>query len=179
MKSLLIFIFLVIFFLADSHAQNAKDSSLKWGTIDRYSYSLQYPSTWSTDTSKQLGTDLFIFSPKEPDTDKFRENVNVMVQDLKGLNITLDKYIEISEGQIKTLLTDASIIESKRLIQGNKEYHKLIFTGKQGIFKLKSEQYCFLVNEKAFVITLTIEENQYDKYIKNGEAILKSFKLKA
>ena len=125
-----------------------------------------------------MGTDLFIFSPKDSDTDKFRENVNAMVQDLKGPNITLDKYIEISEGQIKTMLTDASIIESKRMTQGTKEYHKLLFTGQQGIFKLKTEQYYFLVNEKAFVITLTTEQNQYDKYIKNGEAILKSFKLK-
>ena len=178
MKSLIIFIFLLIFFLAGSHAQNAKDSSFRWETIDRYSYSLQYPSTWSTDISKQLGTDLFIFSPKDSDTDKFRENVNTMVQDLSGLNITLDQYIEISEGQIKTMLTDASIIESKRMTQGNKEYHKLLFTGQQGIFKLKTEQYYFLVNEKAFVITLTTEQNQYDKYIENGEAILKSFKLK-
>jgi len=177
-KSLIIFIFLVVSFFVNSHAQNVKDASVNWETIDRCSYSIQYPATWSIDTSKQLGTDLFIFSPKDSDTDKFRENVNAMVQDLNGLNITLDKYIEISEGQIKTMLTNASIIESKRLIQGNKEYHKLLFTGQQGIFKLKTEQYYFLVNEKAFVITLTTEQNQYDKYIENGEAILKSFKLK-
>jgi len=178
MKSLTTFIFLVAAIFVNGQTQTAKDTSFNWETIDRYSYSVQYPTSWIIDTSKQLGADLFIFSQKDSDTDKFRENVNVIIQDLKGLNITLDKYIEISEGQIKTMLTNASIIESKRINQGNKEYHELTFTGQQGIFNLMTKQYYLLVNEKAFVITLTTEQNHYDKYKENGEAILKSFKLK-
>jgi len=178
MKFLNTFIFLAASIFVNGQGQNAKDTSFNWETIDRYSYSVQYPGSWTIDTSKRLGADVFIFSQKDADTDKFRENVNVMIQDLKGLNITLDKYVDISEEQIRTILTNASIIESKRMNPGSKEYHKLIFTGQQGVYNIETQQFYFLVNEKAFVITLTTEQNQYDKYKESGEAILRSFKLK-
>ena len=62
-------------------------------------YSISYPDTWSIDTSKQMGTELIIFSPLENESDKFRENVNVIIQDLKGQSIGLDDYAKISEGK--------------------------------------------------------------------------------
>jgi hypothetical protein len=40
---------------------------------------------------------------------------------------------------------------------------------------LKFEQYYWVINEKAFVLTLTCEEDQFKNYKEVGEKILNSF----
>jgi hypothetical protein len=39
-----------------------------------------------------------------------------LIQDLRVHNLDLDKYVEISEGPIKTMIIDGKSIESKRTI---------------------------------------------------------------
>jgi hypothetical protein len=144
----------------------------------RESYKLQYPSSWTVDTSRKMGTDFIFFSPKENDTDKFRENVNLLVQDLTGQNIDLGKYAEITEKEIKEMATEGVIYESKKIIKPDKsEYYKMIYGMTQGIFKLKIEQYFFIKNDKAFIMTFTAELNKFDSFLSVGEQILNSFML--
>jgi hypothetical protein len=81
----------------------------------------------------------------ESKTDLFRENINLIIQNLEGQKINdLNSYTELSEGQIKTAIENSTIIQSKRINvldkKGeNNEYHQMIFTGTQGTFKLKFE----------------------------------------
>jgi hypothetical protein len=148
-----------------------------WLTISENSYSVKYPGNWDIDRSGQMDTSFIIFAKQSSVEDKFRENVNLLIQNLSGLNIDLDKYVEISEGQIKTLITNGHILESKRLNAEGVPFHKEIYSGDQGTFKLKFEQYYWVKDEKAYVITFTTEINQFDSYKEIGEEILKSFKL--
>jgi hypothetical protein len=177
-KCLISLFFLSTCAFANGQSSDAGDTSFEFKIINRGSYSIRYPKNWTVDRTGLMGADLVILSQKDSDSDKFRENVNVMVQDLKGLNMDIEKYVDISTRQIKNLLTKANIIESTRIHQQGNEFHKLIFTGVQGIFSLKTEQYYFVVNEKAFVITFTTEESSYDSYRKTGEMILQSFEPK-
>ena len=124
-----------------------------------------------------MGTSFILFSPLTSQQDQFKENVNLIIQDLTGYNLDLDKYVEISEGQIKTMITDGKIIESKRITSRTLNYQRVIYTGKQGIFNLKFEQYYWVVGNKAFVLTLTCEETQFDNYQVTGEKVLNSFNL--
>jgi hypothetical protein len=148
-----------------------------WNAIKKDSYSVDYPKDWELNESGQMGTSFILFSPLASQKDQFKENVNLLIQDLTGYNLDLDGYVEISEGQIKTMITDGKIIESKRLTNQNLDYQKVIYTGKQGIYNLKFEQYYWVVGNKAFVLTLTCEEAQFDDYKLTGEKILNSFKL--
>lgn len=148
-----------------------------WNTIKKDDYSIDYPKDWELNESGQMGTSFILTSPLYSQKDQFKENVNLLVQDLTGYNLDLDRYVEISEGQIKTMITDAKIIESKRIPDQNLDYQKVIYTGKQGIYHLKFEQYYWVVGHKAFVLTLTCEEAQFNDYKLTGEKILNSFKL--
>ena len=60
----------------------------------------------------------------------------------------------------------------------NFEYHKIIYGMSQGIFKLWMEQYYFIKNEKAYVLTFTAEADKFNDYKITGEKILNSFLLK-
>jgi len=148
-----------------------------WKTLNENGYSIQYPENWDLNKSGQMGMSFIILSRLSSDQDKFKENVNLLIQDLTGQNINLDKYVQISEGQISTMLTNGKLIESSRLNENNSEFHKFIYTADQGIYKLKTEQYFWVKNEKAYILTLSCETDQYEKYKKIGEQILNSFRF--
>ena len=148
-----------------------------WKSIDENGFSIQYPENWDMNKTEQMGVCLAFLSKQTSPQDKFRENVNVLIQDLSGKNIDLDKYVVISEEQIKTMITNATLLESKRLSKNGSEFQKVIYTGDEGIFKLKFEQYYLIKDDKAYIITLTCEIDQFDAYKKTGEKILNSFQL--
>lgn len=150
----------------------------EWKLLTDDKFEITYPIDWKLDTSKQLGATFFLFSPLTDKDDQFSENVNFIIQDLTGHNLTLDQYVELSENQINTLITDAEIILSKRQNVNDNEYQKIIYSGKQGVFILKFEQYYWVIENKAYVLTLTCELKEFEAYKEVGEKILNSFILK-
>ena len=148
-----------------------------WKSISENNYSISYPENWELNKSGQMGSSFILLSPLLSEKDQFRENVNLIIQDLRGYNLDLDKYVEISEDQIKTVITNGEILESNRTTVDDLSYQKVIYTGKQGIFNLKFEQYFWVVEDQAYILTMTSEESQFDNYQETGEKILNSFKL--
>jgi hypothetical protein len=149
-----------------------------WKTMDESGFSIQYPDSFELNKSGQMGMTFILLSKQTSPQDLFRENVNLIIQDLAGQNINLDRYVEISEGQIKTMITNGNIIDSKRIKTSDSEFQKVIFTGTQGQFNLKFEQYYWIVKQKAYVLTMTCEINQFDNYKEIGEKIMNSFRIK-
>ena len=149
----------------------------KWKTISQDAFSIKCPSDWTTDTSKSMGADVFMYK-KEDANDAFAENINVLVQDLSGYDLNLDSYTELSERQIKTMVTRGKIMSSERINSGSFPYHKIIYTGIQNDRKLKFLQHFYIKDKKAYVLTLTCAENQFDKYLAIGSTIFKSFRFK-
>lgn len=150
----------------------------EWAIHSGEGYSIEYPSDWEVDLSGLMGVDLFLFSPIVDEQDLFRENVNILMQDLTGYDVTLDQYVDFSEEQIKTLITDSEIVSSERIKLNDTDCQKVIYTGKQGVYDLQYEQYYIVKNEKAFVLTLTCEQKSFDTYQEIGEMILNSFLVK-
>jgi len=159
--------------IARKHEASVPD----WQKLNGPNYSVQYPPDWELVESRQMGTDFMLFSPLASDSDIFKENVNLLVQDLSGFNLDLDSYVQMSEKQLLAVITDPIIIESKRMKSGSSDYHKFLYTGKQGQFKLKFEQYVWVEDKKAYILTLTCEDEKYSDYRETGEAILNSFSL--
>jgi hypothetical protein len=174
MKHIICLFALVFPFVTNAQSQPAGSS---WVTFSKSYYTIDYPSTWRVDTSKTLGADVFLFSPKDLEEDKFSENVNVMIQDLTGMNIDLDKFVEITKNQIKTFVTNGNLLESKRMSKGGMEFHQIVYSASQGIFQLKTRQYYFIVDQKAYLVTLVTEADKYENYLSIGEKIMDSFKL--
>ncbi len=152
--------------------------NVDWKTLVQTNYSIQYPSNWELNQSEQAGLSFILFSSLESEQDKFRENINLLIQDLTGKNMDLTEYTEISENQIETLVTNSNLIESRRIKKNTDQYQRVIYTGDQGVFHLKFEQYYFIFDNKAYVLTLTTEKTKFGDFKETGEKILNSFKLK-
>ncbi len=155
-----------------------KENKEDWLEYDSNKFSIQYPSDWQLDTSKTMGIDVILMSELEGFQDNFRENVNVLVQDLAGTNIGLTEFATISEQQVETLITDSSIEYSMKEEGPAGEFHRVIYTGKQGIYNLKCEQYYFVKNERAYVLTFTAPVEKFDEYVEKAELIMDSFDFK-
>ncbi|HMG16027.1 MAG TPA: hypothetical protein VK590_11305, partial [Saprospiraceae bacterium] len=126
MLKLLLFIFLFPIIL---NGQTNPD----WNTFNTLNYSILYPSHWQSDTSDEKHSIVLFYSPLESPTDQFEENVNILFQDLSATNLNLKTFAELSESQIKTMVTNSNILESKQLTNGKKPYHKIIYIGDFGI----------------------------------------------
>ena len=154
-----------------------KESSAELTDFTGKNYKLQYPASWTLDTSKSLGPAIFFFSPLENTEDKFRENVNVLIQDLKGEDINLSRYKEITDKQIRDFASDGEILESSIVRKNNQEFYRITYTMSQGQFRVKITSVCFIQNEKAYLSTFSAEVDKYDSYKKIAEHILNSFKV--
>lgn len=183
MKQVQLFMLSILFIPISAAGQTAqKDTKTEignsWKLINENGYSIQYPHNWDLDKSGQMGMNFILLSKQTSPQDRFRENVNLLIQKLAGQNIDLNKYVEVTEGQIKTMVTHSNVLESKRLNANAKTFHKIVYTGEQGEFNFKFEQYYWIQDEKAYVLTLTCEAEQFDTYRETGEKILNSFMLK-
>lgn len=184
MKSITLLIFFLLLGSTLTFGQNTPAGASgidtkNWKTFKGSGFSIQYPDTFDLDESELMGTSFILFSKQVKDDDLFKENINLIIRDFSGQDIDFNDYVKDSENQIETLITDGKLLSSKRLTDSfGKECHRVIFTGKQGQLELKWIQYYWLLNGKSYSLTLTCEESQFDTYVKDGEAIMKTFKLK-
>ncbi len=145
--------------------------------IIRNGYQLQYPTTWRLDTTGRMGAELFVFSPLKDSTDKFSENVNLLIQDLKGQHIDLKAYKEITDNQF-TQVPDGKVYESAIINAGNKAYYRASYAMTQQNLQLRATSICYIKNEKAYLVTYTALADTYEQYKKIAEEMLASFSFK-
>jgi hypothetical protein len=140
-------------------------------------FKIRFPTSWKIDTSGTMGSEIFGFSPLESQTDRFRENVNVLVQNLSGQNIDLDKYKQITDMQIAKLFTDGKVIESVVVNSDKKDFYKVAYEFTQESIRLKIRSICYIQREKAYLVTFTSELTKDEQYQQVGEALINSFSL--
>ncbi|MET0637933.1 MAG: PsbP-related protein [Chitinophagaceae bacterium] len=155
-----------------------EESHVKFNSLSRNGYSIRYPDGWQVDSSHAFGSDIFILSGKEDSADLFNENVSVMVQNLPEDTITLDVFVKVSENQIAGLANNHEILKSERLYQRDVEYHRIVFNQKQDLLLLRKEQYYFISNRKAFVLTYSAEIGSAFRFGLIASEIIGSFHLR-
>jgi PsbP len=158
-----------------------------WKTLTQNNYSLRYPKDWDLQQNESIGSDvsgntvtyLFaILSPIESPADKFRENVNLVVEDFNGKKVDPDEYHALSRSQIESQMKNCKIIESRNVKKGSQKYHKIIWTWDHETFNLKVEQYVWISAGKAYILTFSSEQNKFAQFQEVGENILNTFTLK-
>lgn len=149
----------------------------KWETIEKNTYRIEYPSSWQLDQSGRNKSEFIILSKREAN-DTFRENINLIAQDLSNQIMNLESYVELSENQIKNMVANSKIYRSELLTKDGVPFHLIEWSGLLNGKNLKFKQYFFITNNVAYALTFTSEENQYENYIKTADKILNSFILK-
>ena len=172
----LIFLSFLLLTLSVS-AQQTVDNSDIFTKVTKERYSLSYPKSWTIDTSKMFGMDILLRSPKTDSLDDFIENMNVFVQDLHGKNYNLAKMGQESEAQIKNMVTDVQIIDSRLDSSTSPQNYILKYKGRQGKFLLTTIQHYYLKDEVGYALTITIKEGKEQDYILAADKIFDSFRF--
>ena len=140
-------------------------------------FSILYPLDWTLNTEGNYGTKFFLFSPLTSKDDLFRENINLIIEDLSAKQMTLAEYTTLSKQQIKNGMPDAEFLESNTLQSQGINYQRIIYTATQSQYKLQFEQWYFIVKGQAYILTFSAEAVQFKTYQKEAESLLASFKI--
>lgn len=170
------FIFILLFGCGQKGDGDTQKKNEGWKTLSESNYYIEYPPNWYLDKNKNLGTSFILFARDESEK-RFRENVNLVIQDLRGQNLNLDRYVQLSERQVTTMVRNSKLIESKRMKAADDEYHQIVYLGDHEEFHLKWKQFYWVKGDKAFVLTFTGTQDTYEAFIKVADNILKSFKI--
>lgn len=166
MKKILFIITFLFSFI--SFSQNAR-------TIKTSEYEISFPENLKFDDSKTRNTEVIIYMEKENEKDLFIENINLIIQDLKGYQIDLNQYINISEIQVNE---NGKLIESKKINLNGAEAQLMVYEAKPTGRALKFYQYLLVKNEKAFILTYSAEVEKFDLYFQEINKIFNSFSVK-
>ena len=78
-------LFVILLFLA-YHVAIAQQEN--WKTLSTETYKIDYPADWTADRSGIMGPAFVLFTNLTDSNDTFRENVNLIIQDLPDTGIT-------------------------------------------------------------------------------------------
>lgn len=169
----LFFSLCLIAFGFTAHAQTP--STIQYRTA---LYQVDFPATWGADTSRKFGTDVIFFTSLADQDDKFSENVTMILQDWKGQNMTLTKYKDVTEKEMRTPGAQRKVLESAIQKKGNDSYYKFTSSFTQEGRQLKSTSICFIKNSIAYLMTYTAEEKNFNSYYPDASKLMNSLVIK-
>ncbi|MBN2288338.1 MAG: hypothetical protein JXQ83_03325 [Candidatus Glassbacteria bacterium] len=141
-------------------------------TDEKNGYRVDYKPGWEM---QQVDISMVFLSPKEGEDDRFQEAVNVVVQDLNSMPMTLEELTNHMKDYLHK--ANATIVESGKRSLGGSEGYLLVVSGKQGEMELKMMQVYTIAGGKAYIVTYTAETDKYDQYFKDAEIMFGSFEM--
>ncbi|MCX7679342.1 MAG: hypothetical protein N2316_08985 [Spirochaetes bacterium] len=138
-------------------------------------FSIKVPPSWDIE-EKKLQTDMIAVSPAEGFEDNFRENFNVLVENLTS-KMTADEYYQKGIPLFKQFATEfAHHANGSETIDGIVFRYDII-SHKIGPLKIKVIQYLTVYKGKGYLITFSASFDKYQQYEPLFKEIAKSFRF--
>lgn len=142
------------------------------------SLKMEYPATWKA-AEGAAGAIVAFLSPLESKEDFFRENVNVLAEDLSAHpTLTVDGYTGLGIAKLPMYITDFKLIGTRRHTLSGLPAQIIEYTGRQGVFQIHILQAMTIADKKAYVVTFTAEEANYERYLPAAKRIIDSLAIK-
>lgn len=140
----------------------------------KYGFSIKYPSTW--EKKEKLKDIIVVFlAPLENESDKFRENLSLMISNLFTQTIDLYDYVNFSIDQLREAILDFRLFEKTQTKIAKIPAYKIVYSGKRKQLNIKIMQYYAIKKNKVYLITYTAKKDKFELYFKIIKKIIKSF----
>ncbi len=140
-------------------------------------FSIRYPAGWEA-VETQKGVDVIFKTPTEGTWDNFRENVNLIVQDISQKPMTLEAYSSLAIDQMQAIFGENLLIQAAEEVSlAGRPGFKFEYIGKGPDGELHFRHYWTLVDSNAYQITYTAMDNSFDQYIDQVEHMIKTFRI--
>jgi len=143
-------------------------------------FGFSYNDLWE----KQLmnGHSVFLTKGDKKDGTNFRNNLNVVVQDLSQNPMSLKDYHNLTLEQMQQALGKNTVTSDKDITIGGISAKELVYTIPKDISKgnfldLKLKQTYLIKKNKAYLITYTAKTKDFEKYLKSANTFFETFKL--
>jgi hypothetical protein len=124
------------------------------------------PAGWTTQKNPGAGVIVMFVNPKSPGT-----SINVVSTPSEGLS--LDEYVDVNKEQLKKLLANyVPADDEQTTINGEEGYY---IGGTFGNPKVKNKQLLLVSGDKAYVVTATSTETNWDENTEAFDASFNSF----
>lgn len=163
---------------AESRAERKTEKKSENGDTFTYhgdDFSITFPNTWtdvSSAMASAIGADA-VFAHYGTASNGYAENMNVIVQDLGGYNMDLDKYTELSKAQYEAMDGYEIIGINDGTINGT-EIRKVEVDAAQNGIKCYCMQVFAVENEKAYIFTFSSDYEDKDSLMGEVELIFNS-----
>jgi serine/threonine-protein kinase len=139
-------------------------------------YQLEYPAGFKI---KTMGSAVVFSSDIEDRTFAFSPSVNIVVIDLGSAPVDIESFYKQSKDALERSLGAVKFLEDKKDKLAGISAYRLVYTSRQKKADFKFLQVMCIRNNKAYVLTYTALQEQYEKLLKTAQAIIKSFKFTA
>lgn len=89
--------------------------------IDETLYAINYPTSWKIGNIGRNNVEYYLFA--SPIKEDFRSNINLVIQNLDGMNLDLTEFTKISEKEVningKLISSELKIINNQRVSRIN------------------------------------------------------------
>jgi hypothetical protein len=139
-------------------------------------YALDYPETWRV---REMGKAVSFSAPPESETDKFSENVQVVVEDLSALpqEVSLVDYHRAGLASAQKFLTDFKPLEEARTQWLDRDTIVMLYSATVRGERFKFKDYKFMVGKEAYVLTYTARQADFDAVLSKAESVMRSIRV--
>lgn len=163
---------------ADSSVFTKADSVIvkKPKVVDLKQYSITVPEGWRVQTGC-IDEKCVLLSPRDTlgRYDSFTENISITINKLSSSKYTADMYANFSKGYLPKVVSNFEVLERKRL-----KYNNVLMTyrGKKDRREQTWMQYYVVKNSKVYIVTCSIETENYEYYRPIIKEYAETFALK-
>jgi eukaryotic-like serine/threonine-protein kinase len=123
------------------------------------------------------GEIIFFLSPQDSTTDAFPANLDIIVQNISSQPMSLEEFTNISIAQIREMVPDYVITDSRKATLSKESAYLLSYTGTQGLLKLKWMSVYTIKNDTLYLITYTAGSDKFSTYLPTVSKMLDSFEI--
>lgn len=144
-------------------------------TNDDDGYSIAFPPDW---TLQEDAFGLSVAALSGDVSNGYTNNVSVVLEDLRGQEVTLDEYLEITLENAPQLVTDFTVESQEPATLAGQDAVRLTYTGRQGEATLRFISTVMLDGGTAYTVTYTSEVGSTEATRAAAEAAIVSFTLR-
>ena len=152
-------------------------SELKKYSDPQGRYSIGYPGDW-TFNDKSDNAIFQLTSPAENSDDKFRQNLNLQIEELKA-NTTIEQYVQTNMDAVKELVKGYKEVSSMFFNRNGSRAYQIVYKGKYGdmTYDIQIKQLFVVANNKGYVLTYISKDGERDAFETTANKIFNSFKF--
>jgi hypothetical protein len=140
-------------------------------------YVLQFPESWEVNKSRVMGSDVIGLSPLEGADDTFRENINVVLENIPGTFSEKD-YLDATLKNMCNGLGLPADAEFKKTRIGHTDAYHLPYAMQMGQHEMDNDVYLVIHKKSAYILTCSNAKGKREAFQATMDAILGTFQLK-